>query len=271
MSVHTFVICAYKESPYIEECIKSLKKQKSNSIVKLATSTPCNYLEGLCAKYNIEYCVRDGRPGIAEDWNYAYSVADTELVTIAHQDDVYYPEYGRQIINKMSAGGDSKALIAFTDYSELKNDRESKGGLNLYIKRMLLVPVRNDKKSNIRWRKRFIIRFGNAICCPSVTYNKKEIDSLLEKCSRDELFIKHFRSNLDWEVWEWLSREEGRFIFIPGLLMSHRIHEESETSATIRDNVRGGEDYEMFSRFWPDAIARLITKAYGNSEKGNEI
>lgn len=25
---HTFVICAYKESAYLEECVKSLKEQK---------------------------------------------------------------------------------------------------------------------------------------------------------------------------------------------------------------------------------------------------
>ena len=29
---HTFVICAYKESPYLEECIKSLKHQKTKSV-----------------------------------------------------------------------------------------------------------------------------------------------------------------------------------------------------------------------------------------------
>ena len=28
---HTFVICAYKESAYLEECVKSLKEQKKES------------------------------------------------------------------------------------------------------------------------------------------------------------------------------------------------------------------------------------------------
>ena len=31
MKLHTFVICAYKESPYLEECIKSLLIQESRS------------------------------------------------------------------------------------------------------------------------------------------------------------------------------------------------------------------------------------------------
>lgn len=271
MENHTFVICAYRKSPYLEDCIKSLKKQKSESIIKLATSTPSEFLQRICARYNIEYCVREGVPGIASDWNYAYSLAETDYVTIAHQDDIYLPEYGRQVTRRFEEDDKSEPLIVFTDYSELKNGRESKGGINLYIKRMLLAPIRNRNNNYRRWRKRFVIRFGNSICCPSVTYNKRMIDRILKEEDRDVLFNEHFRSNLDWECWEWLSCKEGGFSFIPIILMSHRIHEDSETSATIKDNERGVEDYEMFVRFWPRWVAKTITKVYGQSEKGNTI
>jgi hypothetical protein len=250
--------------------MKSLKTQKSDSVIKLATSTPSDYIEDLCSRYNIEYCVRNGESGIADDWNYAYSLAETDYVTIAHQDDVYYKEYGRKMIECLDKSH-TTGLIAFSDYSELRDDVESKGGLNLYIKRVLLVPIRSTKRNNKRWRKRFIIRFGNAISCPTVTYNKKEIDRLMEEKGREVLFHKHFRSNLDWETWEWLSRNEGSFVFVPKILMSHRIHEDSETSATIRDNERGNEDYEMFCKFWPRWISKLITRAYSTSENSNEV
>ena len=40
MNDHTFAICAYKESPYLEECIKSLKNQTIKSNILIATSTP---------------------------------------------------------------------------------------------------------------------------------------------------------------------------------------------------------------------------------------
>ena len=266
---HTFVICAYKESPYLEECIKSLKHQKTKSVIKLATSTPCKYLESMCEKYDIEYCVRDGISGIAADWNYAYSLADTDYVTIAHQDDVYHPEYVRCILEYMRRC--QKMLIAFTDYSEMRNGKECIGGLNLYIKRFLLVPLRNIDKSYQKWRKRAVIRFGNAICCPSVTYNKKELDDLLKKENKSELFREHFRSNLDWETWEWLSKKDGGFVYINKLLMSHRIHEESETSATIMENKRKNEDYEMFCQFWPVGIAKLLSGVYGESERSNKV
>ncbi|MBE5924449.1 MAG: glycosyltransferase family 2 protein [Lachnospiraceae bacterium] len=266
---HTFVICAYKESPYIEECIKSLKNQSKQSEILVATSTPCIFLKKICEKYNIEYCVREGQSNIADDWNFAYSQAKTPYVTIAHQDDLYRKEYAKQVIEALMQH--NNILIACTDYSEKKGETESIGGINLYIKRFLLVPLRNDKKNDKKWRKRFAIRFGNAICCPSVTYNKQLIESLIKDQGRDNLFRKHFRSNLDWEVWEWLSTNPGRFKFIPKVLMSHRIHEGSETTATIKDNERSHEDYEMFCRFWPSWVAKLITGVYANSEKGNEL
>ena len=98
---HTFVICAYKESPYLEECIRSLKSQTMQSDIVLATSTPSEFLRELCQRYQILYRVRDGKPGIAADWNYALSCGHTPYITIAHQDDIYYPDYAEKVVEKM--------------------------------------------------------------------------------------------------------------------------------------------------------------------------
>ena len=45
---HTFVICAYGDSKYLEECIHSLKKQTLKSQLILYTSTPSEYIEQIC-------------------------------------------------------------------------------------------------------------------------------------------------------------------------------------------------------------------------------
>ena len=50
---HTFAICAYKESPYLEECILSLKNQTVKSNIIMATSTPNEWIQGLAEKYEI--------------------------------------------------------------------------------------------------------------------------------------------------------------------------------------------------------------------------
>lgn len=54
-------------------------------------------------------------------------------------------------------------------------------------------------------------------------------------------------------------------------LMYHRIHEESETSIIIGDNVRTKEDYEMFCMFWPKPIAKVLTRFYASSQKSNDV
>ncbi len=73
---HTFAICAYKESAYLEKCIKSLKNQTIKSNIILVTSTPNDFLEEISKKYNLPYFINKGEKGITQDWNYAYKMAD---------------------------------------------------------------------------------------------------------------------------------------------------------------------------------------------------
>ena len=41
-----------------------------------------------------------------------------------------------------------------------------------------------------------------------------------------------------------------RFLYIPKELMKHRIHEESETTNLIENNIRIEEDLFMLQKFW---------------------
>lgn len=271
---HTFVISAYKESPYLEECIQSLKNQTISSIILLATSTPSEYLEKICEKYQIQYHVRDGVPGIAPDWNYALSVSKTPYVTIAHQDDVYEPEYASRIMEILRTYKNRTKccpLIISTDYSELVGGKKDPNRRNLKVKKILLKPLKKIHNQSKKIWKRHALHLGNAVSCPTITYHMEYIQELLRKEGKNQLFFEHFRSNLDWEALEWLSRKEGSFIYIPEVLVAHRIHEDSETTAVIHDNQRSQEDYEMLRKFWPKWIAKQILKVYSISEKSNEV
>lgn len=271
---HTFVICAYGDSPYLLDCIRSLKRQREHSILKLTTSTPSPYLDGICSEYGIEYHVRDGEPSIGDDWNEALSLAETEYVTIAHQDDIYEPYYTSYVLDRARQSEKitgEKPLIIFTDYSELVDGVKYDDRRNLQIKRMLLQPLwRAGAQARIR-AKRTAIRLGNAISCPTVTYHIDYIRGLLMSVGREDLFLTHFRSNLDWEAWEWLSKCPGAFVYVRKVLVAHRIHEGSETTAMIEENRRIEEDLEMFRKFWPEPIARLISESYKKSEETNKI
>ena len=79
---HIFAICAYKESPYLEECILSLEKQTRKSSIIMVTSTPNKYIEELSRKYEIPLFINHGEHGITQDWNFAYQCANARYVTM---------------------------------------------------------------------------------------------------------------------------------------------------------------------------------------------
>ena len=185
--------------------------------------------------------------------------ADTELVTIAHQDDIYYPAYSESILKSYA----DDALIIFTDYAEIRNGKTVLANVNLRIKRILLFPLRISALQRSPFIRRRSLSLGNPICCPAVTYVRKNLPQ--------PFFTEHFRSNVDWDAWERISKNKGRFVYIPKVLTGHRIHSGSETSATIEGSVRSGEDMEIFGRFWPPFVAGLINRFYVNSEKSNEL
>lgn len=257
---HTFVICAYQESEYLEECILSLKNQKSESLVLMVTSTPNAHISSLSEKYAIPLYINP-HGGITQDWNFGLSKVKTKYATIAHQDDVYEPEYGRKILQAMEKSG--KALIAFSDYAEIRDRKQVTDTKILKIKRLMLMPLRIKALQGMKFVRRFILSFGDPICCPAVSFN-------LERVPRP-VFADGFRSCEDWEAWEKISRMDGAFVYLPEPLMYHRIHEESETSKMIQNRTRAEENYRMYCKFWPKPIAKRINRYYTKSEEFNSL
>lgn len=258
---HTFVICAYGESPYLEECIQSLRQQSVRSRILMATSTPSRFLEGMSEKYGIRLLVNQGESGIAGDWNFAYAAAGTPLVTLAHQDDRYLKDYVKEILESINEA--KEPLIAFSDYYERRNGETVKNNQLLMVKRFLLFPLRFRIFWYRRWVRRRILSLGSPICCPSVTMVKTRLPS--------PLFENNMKSNIDWQAWEKVSRLRGSFVYVPEALMEHRIHPDSTTSEVVGDNQRREEDLMMYRKFWPEWMARLLEHFYQNSEKSNEI
>lgn len=154
-------------------------------------------------------------------------------------------------------------MIAFGDYGELRNKTVVTDNKLLKVKRTMLLPLRIRKFWSSKFIRRRILSFGCAICCPSVTFDKKNLPQ--------PVFRPGFRSAEDWEAWERLSRRKGSFVYVHDVIMYHRIHEESETSIILKDNARKKEDYTMFRKFWPAPIAKMLVKLYSSSEKSNEL
>ena len=256
---HTWLVCAYRESPYLEDCIKSLLNQTVKSRIQISTATPNGHIREISEKYRLKLIENPGEPGIGSDWNFALEHGETELLTIAHQDDLYEPEYTEKMLRQMNRC--REPILFFCDYSELRGEKKTGSNRLLRIKRILLIPMKLFPGS--RRMRRLSLSFGDPICCPSVTYRKTIM--------RDEKFSDRLAVSLDWDMMERLSRRKGQFAIGHGKLMCHRIHTASETTKLIENQTRKKEDYEMMRRFWPEWIAKPLSKAYSSSEKSNEI
>lgn len=258
---HTYALCAYKESAYLEECVKSLLAQTVKSNIIIATSTPNTHIEDVAKKYSIPLYINDGIKGIGGDWNFAYGKAETPLVTIAHQDDIYEPQYTEAMLQFLNKAKDP--IIYFCGYGELRDGEKVYNNTILKVKRLMLSPLKIKGFWTSRFVRRRILSLGCPICCPAVTFVKNRVG--------DNPFTNDYLSDIDWQQWEIQSRKSGSFVYNSKPLMCHRIHEESATTEIIGDSKRSKEDFDMFCKFWPRTIAKLIARLYSNSEKSNNV
>lgn len=258
LDTHTFVIAAHGESEYLEDCIKSIFRQTVYSTVIMAASTDTKHIRDLSEKYNIPLYINEDSGSIGKDWNFCLKLSKTPYVTIAHQDDIYLREYTERVIEAFREDPDS--AITFTAYHEIRNGQVVPDNLNLKVKKILLEPF---KRAGSRWSQKLAIMFGNAIACPSVTYNKDVI--------KDYAFDETMHSDLDWKAWVDFYDLGYGFTYIPKVLMLHRIHPESETTHIIEEDQREREDLEVFEMMWPKRIAKGIEKIYKLGEWGNRL
>lgn len=259
-SLHTFVVLAFKESEYLEKCIKSVLDQNYSSKVIIATTTPNAFIKALAKKYNLNI-IEGKHTSIGGDFDFAAKCGNTPLVTVAHQDDIYEKNYSEEIIKAYQKHPES--TIIFSDYYEIRGNKTVYTNTLLKIKRILLTPIKLKKSIKSKHFKRSILKYGNSICCPAVTFVKANCPT--------KIFASKYVCNVDWHAWETLSKKSGAFTFVNKKLMGHRISENSTTTDIINQGIRTKEDYDIFKRFWPDWVAKKLTKFYQKSEKSNSL
>ena len=250
---HSFVVLAHRESPYLQECIHSLLSQTAPSPVVIATSTPCAWIEDTAARNRLSLFVNPVEKGIGSDWTFAYGVAQSRYVTLAHQDDVYSPLYTESCLNAADRVGDS--IIVFSDYLEKTGDECSQWNANLLVKRCLLgffFPLGRPLCSPTL--RHHMLSIGSPIACPSVMYHKTEIGEF--SFSSTHQFV------LDWDAWLRLANLDGSFVYVRRRLLAHRIHADSATNRATFGAVRAEEELAMFLALWPRPVASLLSRVY---------
>lgn len=247
-----FAICAYKDSPYLEACIRSVLGQNYPSKAMICTSTPSPYIRALAEKYSLPCYIREGKSNIRDDWNFAYQMADARLVTIAHQDDCYRAGYVRTLVNFLSRFPDMTLFT--TDAITVKDGQPMPWERLRLVKKLLRLFLRSPYAAHLTWVKKSALVLGNAICCPACTYRKELLG--------EPLFTSDFQFALDWDNLLALAERPGRFICAEEPLVFHRIHPDAATSLSMEENRRAWEEAQILGRIWPKFVAKLLMSGY---------
>ncbi|WDJ07101.1 glycosyltransferase family A protein [Xanthomonas campestris] len=250
---HAFVVPAYGDSPYLDACLRSLAAQSSPSPIWISTSTPSPQIELLAARYGARLVVHhQAQRGIGHDWNLALGATSARWVTLAHQDDVYLPDFAGE--TKAAIAQEPGAVLVMTGYGELAGEQQRVMTPMLAVKRVLQeIAFLGTGMIRSRASKRRLLMFGCAVPCPSVTVRKD---------AGWGVFREDLRLNLDWDAWTRAADQQGPFVRVRRVAMLHRVHAASTTSDGVLSGMRATEDLMMFQRFWPLAVAALLARVY---------
>lgn len=245
---HCFAVMAFGDSPFLGECLASLRSQAARILV--TTSTPSPAIAAAAAAVEAPIKVNPICSGIANDWNFALAASGARYVTLAHQDDVYYPRFLGRSLEMLAAG----AGVVFTGYGEIDDHGAPRRSRISFAKHALeRATLGGAERPGPRALRRFLA-FGNPLPCSSVTFDLEAIG--------DFAFSPTWRSNLDWDAWLRLIEAGAIFARTPERLVGRRHNALTATSSLIRQGVRGAEDLRMFRRMWPSPLAELIALAY---------
>lgn len=254
MSELTLIIPAYDESPYIEECIISLKNQKLYAEIIITAAKNSTFLSEISNKFQIKLIINPSPDNtIADDWNFAINQCQTKYLVLAHQDDYYKPDFSGELIKLANECSDN--LITFTFYDEKDSGGTTSNSSILLIKKIILsATFLNKNIVRSKFRKRLLLMFGPAIPCPAVMYNIQKLKNIR--------FDQNFKVNLDWDYWTKLIKQRGSIGFVNKSLMVHRIHSGSTTFTSVKSNIRKKEDMLLFKRLWYFPLNLIMAKIY---------
>jgi hypothetical protein len=249
---HAFVVLAYKDSPFLTDCLRSLAMQRTPSEIIIATSTPSDFIAAAAVSFGVKLIVNPVQAGIGADWNFGLNVSPRRFVTLAHQDDLYDRNFLHQ--TQIAFSKRPEGVVCFTGYQEIDDAGRPKRSKISRVKHLLSLATLGRRRRVQGLRLRAFLSFGNPLPCSSVTFDRSRL--------KDFAFREDMVSNLDWDAWLRLCRTGAILLHEPGRLVGRRHNAITETRRLIETGYRQQEDAVMFGRLWPPPIARALALAY---------
>jgi len=249
---HAMVVMAYGDSPFLGDCLASLRDQTVPGLIVVTTSTPSPFIDDTAGHFGAPVIVNPVQAGIAADFNFALVATSAHRVTLAHQDDVYFPRFAERSLALLKETED--AVACFTGYDEIDDRGAAKVSRISLVKHLLDRLALGGETVVGPRRLRVYLSLGNALPCSSVTFDRERLP--------DFRFSDAYQSNLDWDAWLRLADAGRAFVRAPEALVGRRHNPLTATSRLIREGVRQREDLAMFRRLWPGPLAEGIAWMY---------
>lgn len=259
--LHQFVVLAFGESPFLEKCLENILSQDVPAgEVLISTSTPSAFLADTSARYGVRLAVNANRRTIGADWNFAMDQATAPWVTLAHQDDIYLPDYAEAIRRAIAAHPDAVMVIPW--FREFAGGGVRPWNLTHLVKYLHFLRAFGLKDAlSSPQRKLRLLSLGNPVPCGGVALRRE----------RAPRFDERLSFTLDWQAWLEAARGPGEFVFIRKAVMCRRIHSDSATTACTQSGSRRMEELEVFRRLWPHWAAGWIAALYRAAYRTNRV
>ncbi len=251
-SDHVFVVPAFGDSPFLAGCLESLRNQWLPSAILITTSTPSEFIAAVARDAGVEVVINPERKSIAADWNFALGVAGRRYATLAHQDDIYAPDFAAQTLDSFAA--DATGVLCFTAYQEIDDAGGETSSKISRVKHLIELVTLGRSRAVAGLRLRAYLSFGNPLPCSSVTFDTRKL--------RGFRFSSEYASNLDWDAWWRLMEDGATFLRTPDRLVGRRHNMLTATARLKRAGTRAAEDLIMFRRAWPRPFADAIAAVY---------
>lgn len=237
----TFAIPFYSGIRYLDACLQSVLAQ-SNSNWEIVISDDCgpgNEIQSLLGRYSdprIRYSRNSTNLGMAGNWNRCLELAETDLVTILHDDDLLLPDYAEQLIS--AAKFHPEAAAIFCNARIIDEAGQPVFSFPDYIKKFLI-----PNSSGVELEGEFGVSAllkGNFIMCPTLCYRKSRLGA--------RRFDSSWKMVLDLDFTIGVLMDGGKLVGIREIAYAYRRHAENATARYTEDLSRFKEEIRLYDQ-----------------------
>jgi glycosyltransferase involved in cell wall biosynthesis len=237
----TLAIPYFRNRDYLPRAVASVLAQgdpRWKLIVADGGGDPGGPVEAIVHGYRdsrVSFLPSAGRPTIAGNWNRCIDAAETDLVTLLHDDDELRPGY----VGRMLAAADAypTAAVLFCEAEVIGPAGERRFSFPDYVKRFYRPrrgrPVVVEGEAGLR-----AVLAGNFIMCPTMCFRKSRLGS--------RRFAERWAQVLDLDLTGRLLLDGDMLMGVPDALYAYRRHPASATAEQTRTLLRFREEIQLF-------------------------